>query len=145
MKKIMFCVLTLSFLFFVSMVAVERVVAEEQLKPVEINGTTWEIDLHAATKRGKARSEKDTLIFSEGKFTSKNFEAQGYSAVGYSVRLGNDNSTIWETMQAEEGKGRIFWRGVIDPQTMQIRGVFCKQSTRGKMQDFNFSGTLIKR
>ena len=145
MRKIICCLLTISFLSFAGIGLTERVAAEEQFKPVEINGTTWEIDLHAATKKGRARSEKDTLIFSEGKFTSKNFEAQGYSAVGYSVRVGNDNSTIWETMQTKEGKDRIFWRGVVDPQTMQIRGVFCKQSTRGQMQDFNFSGRLIQR
>ena len=145
MRKIMCCVLIVSFLSFVGMVLTERAVAEEQLKPVEINGTTWEIDLRAATKKGRARSEKDTLIFSEGKFASKNFEAQGYSAVGYSLRLGNNNSTIWETMQTEEGKNRIFWRGVVNPQTMRIHGVLCKQSTRGQMQDFNFSGRLINR
>jgi hypothetical protein len=131
----------------VCLLSVSGKVMAELRKPelIDLNGTTWEISMRAATEQRGAHAEKDTLIFNNRRFISKNFEAQGYTPTGYTVRLRDDGSTRWETMQTKEEEGHVFWRADIDPETMQMRGVLRKLSEKGKVQDFNFVSSGVNK
>lgn len=103
-------------------------------KKAELNGTEWTIQMKQMGGRGK--SETDVISFAEDKVTSKNLSALGYSASSFTVRVENDGTVIWETMQSSEKEGNAFWRGDIKDGVM--RGVLSKRNKSGSGPDFNF-------
>lgn len=70
----------------------------------------------AATKNSPAVVEQDVVTFTDRTVTFKNLAASGYSKTGsnYALRVGNDGSSIWETMQMHENeKDIVFLRGEL--------------------------------
>lgn len=70
----------------------------------------------AATKNSPAIVEQDVATFTDRTVTFKNLVASGYSKTGsnYALRVGNDGSSIWETMQMHENeKDIVFLRGEL--------------------------------
>ncbi len=107
-------------------------------KKDELNGTEWNIELWSmARPKGKSKGEMDVISFAENKVASKNLSAVGYAATGFSVRLEDDGTVIWETMQVLEKGGTAFWRGDIGPDGI-MRGVLSKRDAKGNTVDSNF-------
>jgi len=106
-------------------------------KKAELNGKEWSVELRAAGATGKSKAEVDVISFAEDKVVSKNLSTQGYAASGFTVRLEEDGTVIWETMQTSEKAGTAFWRGDIGPDGI-MRGVVSKRDAKGNVKDFNF-------
>jgi hypothetical protein len=107
-------------------------------KKAELNGTEWNIELWSMAKpKGKSKGEIDVISFAENKVASKNLSALGYAASGFSVRLEEDGTVIWETMQVSEKSGTAFWRGDIGPDGT-MRGVLSRRDAKGNTVDSNF-------
>lgn len=107
-------------------------------KKTELNGTEWSIELWLMAKpKGKSKGEMDVISFAENKVVSKNLNALGYAASGFTVRLEEDGTVIWETMQASEKSGTAFWRGDIGPDGI-MRGVLSRRDVKGNTVDSNF-------
>lgn len=111
--------------------------AEEKTK---LEGTEWAVEMKQAGT--KAKAETDTIIFSEGKVVSKNLQELGYAPSNFSVRIDEDGTVIWETMQSSEQDGTAFWRGDIKDGIM--RGVLSKKDKKERVSDFNFVSTTKK-
>jgi len=107
-------------------------------KKTELNGKEWNIELKPMVASGKAKVEADVISFAEDKVTSKNSAALGHPATNFSVRLEEDGTVIWETMQVSEKDGTAFWRGDIGPDGV-MRGVLSKRDIKGNVKDFNFA------
>ncbi|MBI5149349.1 MAG: hypothetical protein HZA28_01065 [Candidatus Omnitrophica bacterium] len=109
-------------------------------KKAGLNNTEWTIELKPMGV-AKAKSEKDTLLFSDGKVSSANLEKAGYGTTNFSARILEDNETLtWETMQTSEKNGVAFWRGDIGPDNV-MRGVLSKRDLKNNTKDFNFVST----
>jgi len=106
-------------------------------KKQELDGKKWEIELKPMEGGAKAKVEKDVIIFSEGKVSSQNLAKLGFSPTNFSVRLEEDGTIIWETMQTSEKAGMAFWRGDIGPDGV-MRGVLSRRDTKGNIYDYNF-------
>lgn len=104
-------------------------------RKAELNGSQWTIELVPASGRGRA--ERDVITFSEGKVSSVNLENRGFVSVGYSARLKEDGTFIWEAMQTSEKEGQAFWRGDIRGNVMH--GVLCIRNKKNRGQDFKFT------
>ncbi len=104
-------------------------------KKAELNGTVWNIELRPISSKGKV--EKDVITFSQDKIMSNNLTTLGYAATNFTVRLENDGTVVWETMQTSEKDGQAFWRGDIKDGVM--RGVLSKRDKKNRGYDFNFA------
>lgn len=116
----------------------EEIIAQRK---AELNGRAYNVELKPRGVDPKARvkpkPEADVISFAEGKVISKKLAGLGYAASGFSVRLEDDGTLIWETMQASEKGELAFWRGDIGPDGI-MRGVLSMQDARGRMSDFDF-------
>jgi hypothetical protein len=108
-------------------------------KTAELNNTEWTIELKSMAG-GKAKAEKDTLHFADGKVVSASMEKAGYSASNFTTRLLEDGALAWETMQNSEKDGIAFWRGDIGTDGV-MRGVLSKRDLKNNTKDFNFVST----
>lgn len=109
----------------------EEIIAK---KKAELNGTEWTVEMKPMSGKGKA--ETDVITFAEDKVSSKNLSNAGYPATNFTVRLEEDGTVIWETMQTSEKDGQAFWRGDINEGVM--RGVLSKRDKKDNAYDFNF-------
>lgn len=105
-------------------------------KKAELNGTEWNITLTPMGMGGKGKQETDVITFANDKVGSKNLEGRGYVPSGFSVRLQEDGTVIWETMQVSEKDGTVFWRGDIKDGVM--RGVLSRRDKKEKTYDYSF-------
>jgi hypothetical protein len=103
-------------------------------KKAELNGTTWNISL--SPMGGKGKAEADVITFADDKVISANLEKQGFAASSFSVRMQDDGTVTWETMQISETAGAAFWRGDLNNGIM--RGVLSKRDKRNNVKDFNY-------
>ena len=110
----------------------EEIIAK---KKAELNGKEWTVELKPMSGKGKA--ETDVISFFEDKVMSKNLAALGYAATNFSVRLEEDGTVIWETMQTLEKDGMAFWRGDIGTDGV-MRGVLSKRDKKDNAYDFSF-------
>ena len=107
-------------------------------KKAGLNNTEWVVDVKPMGGKGKAG--QDVITFSDNKVSSKNLAGQGFPASNYSVRLLEDETVTWETMQTSEKSGIAFWRGDIGPDGI-MRGVLSKRDSKNNTSDFNFVST----
>ncbi len=103
-------------------------------KKAELNGAEWTVEMRPMT--GKGKPETDVITFSDGKVSSKKLSGLGYEASNFTVRLEEDGTVIWETMQVSEKDGTAFWRGDVKDGAM--RGVLSKRDKKNNPVDFNF-------
>lgn len=110
-------------------------------KKASLNNTDWTIELKPMAGGKKARAEKDTIHFADGKVSSTNLTKAGYGPTNFTLRMLEDNETLtWETMQTSEKSGVAFWRGDIGPDNV-MRGVLSKRDLKDRTTDFNFVST----
>lgn len=107
--------------------------AEKQ--KAELMGKEWTVALTPMGGRGKA--ETDIISFAENKVASKNLQTAGYVPTNFTVRLQEDGTVTWETMQSSEKDGMAFWRGDIKDGVMH--GVLSKRDRRNNTADFSFT------
>lgn len=109
---------------------------EEKRKALD--GTEWDIDIvrMADTKKKK---ESDKLRFVNNKVYIEKFDAQGYHASNYSLRVQPDGVVVWETMQTSEDGSTLFLRG--DWRGERMTGIIVKHPKKGKNEDFAFVST----
>jgi len=112
----------------------EKIIAE---KKAALNGKEWTVEMKPMGGKAKVKAETDVISFSEDKVMSKNLATLGYAATNFTVRLEEDGTVIWETMQTSEKDGMAFWRGDIGPDGV-MRGVLSKRDIKGNVKDFNF-------
>ena len=113
-------------------VPLEEIIAK---KKAELNGTEWTVEMKPMGTKGKA--ETDVISFAEDKVSSKNLGNLGYAPTNFTVRLEEDGTVIWETMQVSEKDGTAFWRGDIAPDGI-MRGVLSKRDKKDNAYDFSF-------
>jgi hypothetical protein len=101
-----------------------------------LDNTSWNTDIFPIAGGGKVR--KDDLIFKDNKFSSKDFSAKGFTATNYTLTTKDNGVTIWETMQSAENGQIIFWRGEMDENLTEMRGVLSQQKAPGESEDFTF-------
>jgi len=106
-------------------------------RKAELNGTEWNVQMRPMEGKGKA--EADVISFSEDKVMSKNLSNAGFPATNFSVRMQDDGTLTWETMQVSEKEGTAFWRGDIRDGVMT--GVLSKRDKKERTVDFNFIST----
>ena len=103
-------------------------------KQAELANTEWQISVTPLS--GEVREPRsDTLRFVDRRVASETFEAKGYPASNYTLRVHADGTVIWETMQTKEG-GMVFWRGERRDDVM--RGVISKHPKGREHEDFSF-------
>lgn len=107
-------------------------------KRAELNNTAWDIDVVRMADKERVRTP-DRLVFFDKKVYSEKFQAKGYKASNYSMRIQPDGSVIWETMQTKEGEGQLFLRGNLRKDLMD--GMMVKHPVKGKNEDFAFVST----
>lgn len=104
-------------------------------KKAELNWTEWTVEMKPMT--GKGKPETDVITFADGKVGSKNLVALGgFAPSNFTVRLEDDGTVIWETMQTSEKDGIAFWRGDVKDGIM--RGVLSRRDKKDRPTDFNF-------
>ena len=113
----------------------EQKVAEANAK---LSAAVWNIELTPVSSGSSSKPAKDTLRFEQGKLASDALSSQGYMKSNYTLTVGGDSVPVWETMQANEQVGVVFWRGEIRGDTM--RGVLSKHPIQGNTEDFSFVG-----
>jgi len=119
---------------------------QEQAKKewmAKLNGTRWSVAVTPmSAEPGKSpKPKQDTLAFSGPQITSELLVKEGYSGSNFTLRLEDDGSAIWETMQGKEGGHLAFWRGNVQGDVM--RGVVSKRSPDGTSVDYSFSGAQL--
>jgi hypothetical protein len=123
---------------------VAPVVSAEELaaqKKSELNATEWNIEVKAMASKG--RGENDVVSFADEKVVSKNLQKQGFNPTSFTVRVQEDGTVTWETMQTSADNGSAFWRGDILNGIM--RGVLMRKDKRGNVTDYNFSSLSSQR
>ena len=108
-------------------------------KTADLNNTEWVIEL-TSMGGGKAKAEKDTLHFADGKVSSANLEKAGYGVSNFTTRILEEGPLAWETMQNSEKDGVAFWRGDIASDGV-MRGVLSKRDLKDNAKDFSFVST----
>lgn len=103
-------------------------------KRAELNNTEWNVTM--APMNGKGRAEADTLSFANDKVVSKNLAAGGFGPSNFTLRMQDDGTVTWETMQSSEKQGIAFWRGDLKDGIM--RGVLSKRDKNNNSSDFSF-------
>lgn len=121
--------------------AAQEEVVQEELVPLDLDDTEWDVTMVYVSEKGKKESTEDKLLFSEKKFTSKNYKDKGYSATNYSATAQPDGTTRFGTMQVK-GKETSFWKGTVRNDT--IDGSVHVQFAKGQTKTTYFNGKLVK-
>jgi hypothetical protein len=113
---------------------------EAELMPLELDGTTWDVEVTFTNKKGKKQTSQDTLVFKDKMFFSEAYEKEGHVPTNYSVFLDSNDLTKFGTMTMHEGE-KYFWNGqVYDDNT--IRGSLSVLDAKGKTKEYYFKGEL---
>jgi len=102
-----------------------------------LNGVDWTVEVRPMN--GKGKGETDMISFADDKVVSKNLQKEGFVPTNFTVRLLDDGTVIWETMQTSDKAGAAFWRGDIKDGVM--RGVLSKRDKKNNGFDFVFIST----
>ena len=105
-----------------------------------LNGTQWEVDLTPVAGEKPKKLVKDTLRFDGGRVLSDHLNKSGFPGTNFTITIGDDGVTVWETMQTSQDASVAFWRGELHGETM--RGLLSRQSAGAVSEDMFFSGKL---
>lgn len=121
--------------------AVAAVAEEEaELMPMELDGTTWDVEMSFTNPSGKKETSQDILIFEDKMFSSEVYGKKGHAPTNYSISINKSGLTKYGTMTVHEGN-KYFWNGrVFDDNT--IRGNFSILSPEGDTKEYHFKGKL---
>ena len=92
------------------------------------------------SKKEKPTVEIDILTFTDMKVKSNNLSSKGYGESNYSLRVQEDGTAVWETMQVNENEDLVFLRG--DLKGNQMSGIISMQPKKGTRKDYSFSTTM---
>ena len=115
----------------------QKKLEKSQIANEKLGVQEWVIYLTLKEAKRKPTIETDVLIFSEGKLTTKNLSAQGYTTSNCRIDLDDLGTVTWETMQVNEEEGLVFLRGELKEEVMT--GAVIKQPKKGKKQTFYYS------
>lgn len=143
MKKIAILVIVLGIVFLQGFSVVQAAPSKDlaaaralaMAKKEELNNTQWTIAV--APVPGKGQAETDVISFVNNRVVSRNLNNAGFDATGFSVRVKEDETVIWETIQKDEKDNAALWRGEIKDGVMW--GVLRKRDSRGRLSDFSFA------
>lgn len=110
----------------------------EPTLPSHLNGTLWEVEVHPITGIDSASTQTDHLEFRNGKVTSQQLVAQGFSPSNYTLTLQHDGTIVWGTMQTSKAGTVVCWRGEWRGQMM--RGILTRQVPGQPVRNFSFVG-----
>jgi len=104
-----------------------------------IDNSTWKITLTKMTEDpNKRKTIEDTIYFRNGKVESEYLiKNEGFTPTNFTVRLKEDNTIIWETMQTSASKGLAFWRGEIKKNRI-MRGALSWHVKETLIEDYSF-------
>jgi len=135
-------IIVFSFLVFSVHLEVRQVFAQEKAeqRPLELDGTEWDIAWTFVSKKGKEETGVDRLIFKEKKFSSENFTKEDYNPTHYTLSVKGGGTTVFETMQTKDEE-TVFWQGRVQDQTM--RGIISIHPAKGNAEDRTFTAWLV--
>lgn len=90
-----------------------------------LEGSTWEIRLLPKNGASAGLAEKDKILFSGNKISSRVLASTGVRGSNYTVSYESDGTGIWETIQTNENGEVVYWRGEWRDDAM--RGVMTRQ------------------
>ncbi|MFH1996842.1 MAG: hypothetical protein ABIJ27_07625 [Candidatus Omnitrophota bacterium] len=86
----------------------EKLAAE---KKAELLGTKWNVSLELVSEDADGYPETDVLSFEDNKFTSAYFTEKGFEPTNFTVKVANNGTVVWETLQTKDEIETIIWRG----------------------------------
>lgn len=98
----------------------------------DLEDTEWLIRI---IPLAKGVVQNDAISFKEGKFISRNFSQNGYSASEYFLVIEDDDKIVWES-KAAGLEAVASWRGEI--RKAEMEGGVRLRYADGKTQDFSF-------
>ncbi|MBU1087198.1 MAG: hypothetical protein KKD05_06725 [Candidatus Omnitrophica bacterium] len=102
----------------------------------KLDNTSWNTEIFPIAGGGKI--QKEALVFSDNKFYAEQFKQNGFMSTNYTLTLKDDGMIIWETMQSADDGQVIFWRGEMNEDMTEMRGVLSKQKSPGESESFTF-------
>jgi len=122
-----------------------KILKEEQVLLTDLDGTEWTIELKPKDKSNSANIYFDKLYFGNGKVSSKDLSAKKFPESNYTLKVQEDGTLLWETMQRNEAGDVIFWQGQTTKDN-KMSGMMSRNSVDGKSEDilFNSVGYLRK-
>ncbi|MBU1044380.1 MAG: hypothetical protein KJ915_08315 [Candidatus Omnitrophica bacterium] len=103
---------------------------------LKLDNTSWDTEIFPIAGGGKI--QKEALVFSDNKFYAEQFKQNGFMSTNYTLTLKDDGMIIWETMQSADDGQVIFWRGEMNEDMTEMRGVLSKQKSPGESESFTF-------
>lgn len=102
----------------------------------DLNGTVWSIDLVSVSADGTETPIEDKIQFVGPAFESYYFSSHGFLKSNYTVRVQNNGTITWETMQRNPQGETISWRG--DWRGDRMEGVLSYKPSGSGEQVFSF-------
>ncbi len=93
------------------------------------------------TARGKAKGDRDTFVFKDGKFRSTMCDAYGFTETPYTAAV-SDVSTTFEAEATSPSEGTMKWKGAVKGDTVEGTAVWTKRGQTDTV--YTFKGTLKK-
>mgnify|MGYP001568529555 CR=1 FL=1 len=118
----------------------EKIKAVKLNAQAELQAKEWIIYLTPQETKRKLTSETDVLTFSDGKVTSRNLSAKGYSTSNMGISsIQDDGTAVWETMQVNAAtKDIVFLRGELLASGIMRGTVFFKPQ-KGDTTTYSYS------
>ena len=109
----------------------------QSVKPLDLNGTMWEVDLMEKAVDGKERLIKDQIKFRDRGFESDYFSKQGFTRSNYTAHINGNGILTWETVQRNDKGEMVTWRGDCEG-GKKMEGVLSYQQHEDHPKDFSF-------
>ena len=93
------------------------------------------------TEKGKARGDKDTFVFKDGKFRSTGCDAYGFTETSYTAAV-SDVSTTFQAESSSPKEGTMKWKGTVKGDTLEGTADWMKKGQAD--MHYTFRGTLKK-
>jgi hypothetical protein len=121
---------------------IEKQRALREKKKAALNSHEWEVEVIAMS--GKGVKQSDILVFSESKFFSEVFSKLGFEPTNYTVTAQDDGATVVESMQSADKEGIVFWRIEFDKDLAGCKGIYSRQLSQNKTEDYSFTSLSKK-
>lgn len=95
----------------------------------------------AMTEKGKAKGDKDTFIFKDGKFRSTACDSYGFTEAAYTAAT-KDGATSFEATTESPKEGTMKWKGAVRGDRIEGTVVWIKKGQAD--MDYTFHGELKK-
>lgn len=110
---------------------------QEELKPLELNGTQWEVTVAPISEKME-KAKEATLQFEVENFSAQGFGSD-YEPTNYTLGIREDGTTTFQTMQTK-AKETTIWQGEV--QGNVIQGTVGINPSKGNVKNYVFAGKL---